>query len=122
MKYGKMLCEKLKGIRMEVARANDIPYQPAECHHEGDCSGTCPQCEAEVRYLEHQLDLKRVMGKAAFIGMAVGMAVAVESCGVRTVGEIERTEGMLEEITDSTEMAPADSCPANTINMPVDGK
>ena len=121
MRYGKRICEKLKEIRLEVARANDIPYQPAECHHEGDCSGSCPQCEAEVRYLERQLDLKRVMGKAAFIGMAVGMAVAVESCGVRTVGEIERTEGML-EMTDSTETAPADSCPANTIDMPVDGK
>lgn len=111
-----MLCEKLKGIRLEVARANDIPYEPAECHHEGDCMGTCPRCEAEVRYLERQLNLKRVVGKAAFIGMAVGVAVAVEACGPRVSGMLENPRN-----GDSTVVAPAEN-PANTIDMPVDGK
>ncbi len=120
MKYGKKVCEKLKEIRVEVARANDIPYEPAECHHEGDCSGSCPQCEAEVRYLERQLDLKRVVGKAAFFGMAVGVAMAVESCGMRTVGEADIT-GMLEDV-DTAKVDSAQKCPANTIDMPMDGK
>ena len=31
---------------MQVAKANDIKYAPTECHHEGDCAGTCPKCEA----------------------------------------------------------------------------
>ena len=120
MKYGIKVCEKLKEIRVEVARVNDIPYEPAECYHEGDCSGSCPQCEAEVRYLERQLDLKRVVGKAAFIGMAVGVAMAVESWGMRTAGEADIT-GMLEEV-DTPKVDSAQKCPANTIDMPVDGK
>ena len=117
MEYGKKICEKLKGIRMEVARANGIPYQPAECNHEGDCAGTCPQCEAEVRYLEHKLGLKRVVGKAAFIGMAVGVAVAVESCGFRVSGMLMNQK----DEADTTAVA-ADANAATTIDMPVDGK
>lgn len=116
MEYGKKLCEKLKEIRMEVARANDIPYQPAECHHKGDCMGTCPQCDAEVRYLERQLDLKRVLGKAAFIGMAVGVTVVVEACGPRVAGMLENPR-----TTDSTVVAPVDT-PAATLDMPAEGK
>ena len=117
MEYGKKLCEKLKEIRMEVARTNDIPYQPAECKHKGDCAGTCPRCEAEVRYLERQLDLKRMVGKAAFIGMAVGVAIAVEACGMQVSGMVENPR--VEK--DSTAMAPAVN-PTDTIDMPVDGK
>ena len=117
MEYGKKICEKLKGIRMEVARANGIPYQPAECNHKGDCAGTCPQCEAEVRYLERKLGLKRVVGKAAFIGMAVGVAVTVESCGFRVSGMLMNQK----DEADTTAVA-ADANGATTIDMPVDGK
>ena len=55
MKQGKKICKTLKEIRLQVARANDIPYEPTECNHKGDCLGTCPKCEEEVRYIEHQL-------------------------------------------------------------------
>ena len=58
---------------MRVAKANDIRYAPTECHHEGDCAGTCPKCEAEVRWLEQQLQLRRQLGKAvAVVGVSVG--------------------------------------------------
>ena len=49
MKRGKKICKTLKEVRMQVAKANDIRYAPTECQHEGDCAGTCPKCEAEVR-------------------------------------------------------------------------
>ena len=52
MKRGKKICKALKEVRLQVAKANDIEYAPTECHHEGDCAGTCPKCEAEVQYLE----------------------------------------------------------------------
>ena len=55
MTRGKDICKTLKGIRQQIADANNIRYQPCECHHEGDCSGTCPACEQEIRYLEEQL-------------------------------------------------------------------
>jgi len=55
MTKGKSTCKLLKDIRQQIADANGISYQPKECHYEGDCAGTCPACEAEIRYLETQL-------------------------------------------------------------------
>ena len=55
MTRGKDICKTLKGIRQQIADANNIRYQPCECHHEGDCFGTCPACEQEIRYIENQL-------------------------------------------------------------------
>ena len=73
---GKNICAALKQVRKRVADTNGIVYAPKECHFEGDCNGTCPACEAEVRYLEHQLSLLRKAGKAATVmGVAVGMTM-----------------------------------------------
>ncbi len=80
MKRGKKICDTLKEVRMQVAKANDIKYAPTECHHKGDCAGTCPKCEAEVRWLEQQLQLRRQLGKAvAVVGVSMGLA-ALTSC------------------------------------------
>ena len=80
MKRGKKICQTLKDIRLQVARANEIPYEPTECKHKGDCSGTCPKCEEEVRYIEHQLNLRRMMGKAvAVVGVSAGLT-ALTAC------------------------------------------
>lgn len=48
---GKERCAYLRQIRVQVAKEHNIEYVPAECTHEGDCSGTCPQCEKELREL-----------------------------------------------------------------------
>lgn len=53
MKRGKQTCRILKDIRRQIAEANDIEFITSECQYQGDCLGTCPKCEAEVRYLEH---------------------------------------------------------------------
>ena len=80
MKRGKKICQTLKDIRLQVARANDIPYEPTECKHKGDCSGTCPKCEEEVRYIEHQLNVRRMMGKTvAVAGVSAGLT-ALTAC------------------------------------------
>ena len=72
---GKSICAALKQVRKRVADTNGIVYAPKECHFEGNCNGTCPACEAEVRYLEHQLNLLRKAGKAVTVmGVALGMA------------------------------------------------
>lgn len=57
--YGKEKCKVLKEIRKKIAEENDIEYNPTECTHEGDCAGTCPACEAELDYLNRQIDEKR---------------------------------------------------------------
>jgi hypothetical protein len=54
MTRGKLICETLREVRRRIAEANEIRYAPHECTHEGECLGTCPACEAEVRQLERQ--------------------------------------------------------------------
>ncbi|MBO4722970.1 MAG: hypothetical protein J5629_08590 [Muribaculaceae bacterium] len=76
MKRGKKICETLKAIRSEIASANEIDYTPAECHHEGDCAGTCPKCESETRWLERQLRSRQALGKAVAIA---GLSLALGS-------------------------------------------
>ena len=83
MKRGKQVCKTLKQIRKQVADANEIQYEPTECHYEGDCLGTCPKCEQEVRYIERHLNIRRALGKAVSVaGVAMGLglsAVPVQS-------------------------------------------
>ena len=93
MERGKEICKTLKGIRADIARSNDIDYTPAECHHEGDCAGTCPQCEREVRWLESQLSLRQRLGKAATIA---GLSLAVGAIGTACSSH-ERLAGMVED-------------------------
>ena len=75
MMNGKKICKSLREIRCRIARANDIDYTPAVCTHEGNCAGTCPACESELRYIERQLLRRTAMGKkVALAGLALGAA------------------------------------------------
>lgn len=75
MKHGKQTCRILKEIRKEIAKANDIEFMISECQHKGDCPGTCLKCEAEVRYLEKQLERRRLLGKAVTVmGVSMGLS------------------------------------------------
>ena len=88
MVKGKSTCKTLKAIRRQIAEANDIKYEPRECHYDGPCSGTCPACEAEVRYLERQLDLRRQLGRAvSLIGISAGLLSACVQQGSKAVTE-----------------------------------
>lgn len=78
MKRGKRTCEILKDVRRKIAQENDIPLAERECTHEGDCRGTCPYCESEVRYLERELSKRRVLGKAVTVA---GIAVSTMMMG-----------------------------------------
>ena len=64
MARGKQTCKILKEIRRQIAEANGIEFAKSECRYKGDCLGTCPKCEAEVRYLEQQLRARSLAGKA----------------------------------------------------------
>ena len=64
MTRGKQTCKILKEIRRQIAEANGIEFATSECRYKGDCLGTCPKCEAEVRYLEQQLRSRSLAGKA----------------------------------------------------------
>ena len=74
MTNGKHTCKMLKQIRQKIAEKNGIEFVTQECRFKGDCSGTCPKCEAEVRYLEQQLQNRRLIGKSvAIAGISAGM-------------------------------------------------
>ena len=74
MVKGKSTCKLLKSIRQQIADANGISYRPIECHHKGDCAGTCPACEEEIRYLEGELKARK--------GNGFGMKVAGIAAGI----------------------------------------
>ena len=78
MGTGKEVCLILKGIRQKIADANGISYQPKECHHKGDCTGTCPACEEEIRYLERELKVRKGNGFGMKVaGIAAGICATV---------------------------------------------
>ena len=74
MTKGKQTCKILKEIRKQIAAENDIELVVEECTYQGDCKGTCPKCESEVRYLERELEKRQRLGKAAMVaGLSVGL-------------------------------------------------
>jgi len=78
---GKSKCKILKEIRQQIARDNDIELVTSECKYQGDCTGTCPKCEAELRYLENELAKRQQMGKAvAVAGIAATFVLGAAGC------------------------------------------
>ena len=72
MARGKQTCKILKEIRRQIAEANGIEFATSECRYKGDCLGTCPKCESEVRYLEQQLRDRSLAGKAIALAGDLG--------------------------------------------------
>ena len=77
MARGKDTCRILKEIRRQIAEANDIEFIISECRYKGDCLGTCPKCEAEVHYLEQQLRIRSLAGKAVVLAGVSVTALAL---------------------------------------------
>lgn len=97
---GKQRCKILKEIRREIARQNDIDLIISECRFQGDCRGTCPKCEAEVRFLEDELQKRRMDGKKiAVAGVAAAMMLSATACAVPS-----------QEPQDPTTTSQTDSC------------
>lgn len=93
MPRGKRTCRILKEIRRQIAEANDIEYVVEECQYKGDCKGTCPKCEAEVRYLEEQLHRRQMLGKAVVVaGLSLGVIPASMAQEVSVVEANPSTE------------------------------
>ena len=91
MERGKQICKILKDIRKQIAQENDIEFVTSDCQHKGDCAGTCPKCEAEVRYLESQLARRRATGRSTrLVGVSLGLAAvapALISCDKTLMGD-----------------------------------
>lgn len=78
---GKEKCKALKEIRRKIAEENDIAFVTSECTYQGECKGTCPKCEAELKYLETQLAAREKLGKAvALVGISAGLCSSLTAC------------------------------------------
>lgn len=60
---GKEKCDLLNELRQKIADENNIDFNIEKCTFEGECLGTCPKCEAELEFLENELNKKQRSGK-----------------------------------------------------------
>jgi len=116
MKRGKRTCEILKDVRRKIAQENDIPLVERECTHDGDCRGTCPYCESEVRYLERELSKRRALGKAVTVAGIAVSTMMMGAChspktpatpaGSEPEPTVEATSQQVQEAADGQEVPP----------------
>lgn len=112
---GKSKCKILKDIRREIARNNGIEFITSECTFQGECSGTCPKCEAELRRLEQELEKRRLAGKAiAVAGIAAAMVVTAAGCSPNT--DLLQSGHTMGDIAPS-ETIPAQKEPDTSVTM-----
>ena len=118
---GRIISDELKRVRLELAKANGIDYNPTVCNHQGECSGTCPKCEAELAELTRQIKEKK---SAKVIGVAplkivatavVASTLALASCQDGDMeGDVEvpksDTTAQKQKVLDPS-VLPADSIP-----------
>ena len=108
MTKGKSTCKLLKDIRQQIADANGISYQPAGCHHKGDCAGTCPACEEEIRYLERELKARK--------GNGFGMKVAGIAAGI--CATVMPMAAMVQSVSsDNTSNSPVSATMKDTVKV-----
>ncbi len=91
---GKKKCKMLREIRQKIASENDIPFVTEECKYKGDCKGTCPKCESELRYLEEQLEKRRSLGKKVTVSaLAASLLATAAGCrSTQLAGDVAYTE------------------------------
>ncbi len=103
---GKKKCKILREIRQKIAEENDIPLVTEECRYKGDCKGTCPKCESELRYLEQQLEKRRALGKKVTVSaLALGMAASFAGCRQQLAGDVADTDTTSEYVELEGEVA-----------------
>ncbi len=100
---GKSKCKLLRDIRRKIAEENDIEYHTTECGFQGECNGTCPKCEAELKYLEREIAKRHSIGKrTAVAGIAAALMIGATGCeGLEPT--IMQTDGDIEYIAPSEE-------------------
>lgn len=103
MSHGKDICNELKRVRRSIARENGIPFETEECTYQGECRGTCPRCEAELRQLEAALAGRLSMGKVATVaGLMLSLAAGAQAQEVKaTIPNLPTRQ----EVTDSVSVA-----------------
>ena len=124
MYKGKSTCRELKKIRKMIAEQNNIPLEDSECHYEGDCSGTCPKCDAEVRFLENALRKGQQLGKAVALS---GVALSLAACSNQTTGEmpfddtVDSADVMMQNDSVDTDTVKTEAASFPDVDLPIPG-
>lgn len=101
MNHGKDICNELKAVRQSIANENGIPFETEECTYQGECHGTCPRCEAELRQLETALAGRLSMGKVATVaGLMLSLAAGAQAQEVKaTVPQQSIAKEVIDSVT-----------------------
>lgn len=125
---GRNTCKILKDIRCQIAEANGIEFITSECQYKGNCPGTCPKCEAEVRYLEQELERRRMTGKSiAILGVSAGLMAmgGLTACNNSTSGNKETVQPTVSDTVPTiqrTDTIPVQMIDTLTVTKPVKGR
>lgn len=115
MQRGKYKCKQLKAVRKRIADENGIPLKQKECNYDGPCRGTCPYCEAEVRYLERVLTDRLRLGKVATVaGLSLGLAACGGGTNNTVLTTVSDTTTKLYEVEERSETEEVTICPEVT--------
>ena len=57
---GREKCRILRALRDDIARQHGIEIHREECTYEGECTGTCPKCDAELEALSKELEARGI--------------------------------------------------------------
>ncbi len=112
---GKQKCKILRQIRRDIAAANQLNYTERDCTHQGDCAGTCPYCEAQLKKLEGELAQRRSLGqRVAVMGLSMGLlATNLAACDDLFS---QTSQGLMVDETTGTEQTEVtDSIPGELI-------
>ena len=90
--------ELLRDLRLTLARLNDISFlsSPEPCPD--DCDGGCPSCEAELRWLETELNRRAAEGKAIRLWGTDPVPVAEVVTPAEVPAEEKRRDMPLEDL------------------------
>ena len=115
MQRGKYKCKQLKAVRKRIADENGIPLKQKECTYDGPCRGTCPYCEAEMRYLERVLTDRVRLGKVATVaGLSLGLAACGGGTNNTVLTTVSDTTTKLYEEEERSETEEVTICPEVT--------
>ena len=107
-----------------IAEQNNIPLEDSECHYEGDCAGTCPKCDAEVRFLENALRKSKQLGKVVTLS---GAAWAFSACGNHTPVEmpfddtVDSADVMMQNDSVDTDTVKTEAASFPDVDLPIVG-
>lgn len=97
---GKEKCNLLKQIRQEIAESNGIVYLTSDCTFEGPCTGTCPKCDAEIRYLEGEINRLASEGTSITLSALSASVIDNYQSTEMTVSNDMYSENQVEEDED----------------------